>query len=80
MIFVMNPKYRLISLALTLVVFVVIYFTVIKSSNDQANSIIKSTNQTVQRAESTAAKLEACMASAGNDASKISQCQSKFTP
>jgi len=57
-----------------------VYFTVIKSSTNTANQIIKSSNQQVQNAESNAAKLQACIAAAGTDASKATACAQKFTP
>jgi F0F1-type ATP synthase membrane subunit b/b' len=91
MIVVNNSKYWLISLAVSVIIFLIVYFTVIKSSTDTANNILKSTNQQVQQAlknanketngaASQAAKLQACIAAAGTDASKAAACAQKFTP
>jgi predicted PurR-regulated permease PerM len=80
MIVVSNSKYWLISLAVSVIIFLIVYFTVIKSSSDTANNILKSVNQQAQQSQTQAAKLQACIAAAGTDASKAAACAQKFTP
>jgi F0F1-type ATP synthase membrane subunit b/b' len=90
-IIVGNPRYRLISLAVTVVILIVVYFAIIKPTNNTVDNAIKSSNQQVQQAlkqanqqsngaASSAVKLAACVTAAGTDASKLSACQAKYTP
>jgi hypothetical protein len=77
----------------SLAIFAVVYFAVIKPSTDTANQAIKNGLQQTQQilnqahkqvggagsqAISAAQKLEACVAAAGTDPSKLSACQSQF--
>jgi hypothetical protein len=44
-IVVRNPMYRVIGLAISLIIIAVVYFAVIKPSNDTANNAIKAGEQ-----------------------------------
>jgi flagellar biosynthesis/type III secretory pathway M-ring protein FliF/YscJ len=45
-----NPMYRLIALGVTLAIFLLMYFTVIKPSSDTANQAVRTGEQQVQQA------------------------------
>ena len=89
-IVVRNPMYRLVGLAISLIIIAVVYFAVIKPSNDTANNAIKAGEQQFQQAVSQANKdsggavpkgvkdLASCMAAAGSDTGKIQACSAKF--
>lgn len=89
-------KYWLAGLAVSVGIFAVLYFTVIKPTTDTANDAIRtSLNQAQQQLHnaqqnapdaqakkqlSQAEKLTACLQDAGTDVSKVQECQSKYTP
>ena len=85
-----SPKIALLGLAVSLIIFGVLYFTVIKPSSDTANSavrnaeqqsnqVVKSVNkQTGGAVPDRVQKLTACLSDAGADTGKISSCQAKF--
>jgi F0F1-type ATP synthase membrane subunit b/b' len=89
-------KYWLAGLAVSVGIFAVLYFTVIKPTTDTANDAIRtSLHQAQQQLDSAkqqapngaakqqlnqAEKLTACLQDAGTDVSKVQECQSKFTP
>jgi type II secretory pathway component PulM len=85
-----SPRARLISAAVSLVIFAIIYFTVIKPSNDTANNAVRVGEQQAQQAVNAANKatggavpksaqnLVACVAAAGTDTGKLTACQAKF--
>jgi type II secretory pathway component PulM len=89
-------KYWLAGLAVSVGIFAVLYFTVIKPTTDTANDAIRTSlqqsqqqlNQAKQQAPdaqskkqiSQAQKLTACLADAGTDVSKVQDCQAKYTP
>jgi hypothetical protein len=83
-----NPKYFLISLAVSIGIFLIVYFTVIRPDNNTANNAIRQGEQQVQQAVNQAAKngavpasitnLASCMAAAGTDTGKIQACAAKF--
>ena len=90
---VRNPLVRILLFALPLIIFAVMYFTVIKPSSDTANDAIRSATQTAgqqikearktappeaQKALDDAGKLTACVQKAGTDTGALSQCQVKF--
>jgi hypothetical protein len=87
---VRNPMYRLISLAVTLVIMAIVYFAVIKPSTDSANTAVTQGEQQLQQAVSSANKqsggavpasvtnLTSCLVAAGTDTGKISACDAKF--
>jgi hypothetical protein len=90
-IFIASPKYRLISLAVTLGIFLIIYFAVIRPDNNTANNAIKQSNAQVKQVEQQAAKaakqsgvpagvqnLTACIAAAGTNAGELQACAAKF--
>jgi F0F1-type ATP synthase membrane subunit b/b' len=90
-IIVGNPRYRLISLAVTVVILIVVYFAIIKPTNNTVNSALKTSQQELNnafkqsgQASSSAAqsaqKLQACILAAGTDVSKAQACAAKFTP
>ena len=89
-------KYSLAGLAVSVGIFAVIYFTVIKPTTDTANKVL---NQSLQQSQqqlsrakknapdaqskqqlSQAEKLTACLQDAGTDVTKVEECQAKFTP
>lgn len=89
-------KYGLAALAVSVGIFAVIYFTVIKPTTDTANDVLrKSLHQSQQQINqakknapdaqskkqlSQVEKLTACIADAGTDVSKVQDCQAKFGP
>ena len=89
-------KYWLAGLAVSVGIFAVLYFTVIKPTTDTANDAIRtSLNQAQQQLDqaqknapdaqakkqlSQAEKLTACLQNAGTDVSKVQDCQAKYTP
>ena len=90
---VRNPLARIFLFVLPLIIFAVMYFTVIKPSTDTANDAVRSAthnaNQQIQQARKDAppeakkslddaAKLTACVEKAGTDTGALSQCQVKF--
>jgi hypothetical protein len=89
-IVVRNPMYRLIALGVSVAIFAILYFTVIKSSNDTANNAVKQGLQQAQQQISNANKanpgvipasatnLVNCVAAAGTDAGKLTACQAKY--
>ena len=89
-------KYWFAGLAVSVGIFAVLYFTVIKPTTDTANDAIRtSLNQAQQQLNqaqknapdaqskkqlSQAEKLTACLQDAGTDVSKVQDCQAKYTP
>jgi hypothetical protein len=85
-----SPKIALAALAVSLAIFGVLYFTVIKPSSDTANATLRNatqqTNQAVKHADEVTGgavpgrvqKLTACMAAAGADTGQIQSCQLKY--
>ena len=89
-IVVRNPMYRLIGVAISLIIVAVMYFAVIKPNQDTANSAVKQGEQQFQQAVNQANQasgnavpkgvkdLASCMAAAGSDTGKIQACSAKF--
>ena len=84
-----NWRIAMAGLAASLLIFGVLFFTVIQPSQNTANQAIKSGLQQSQQAlnqaqkqlssaGSQAAKLANCLSQAGIDASKIQACQANF--
>jgi hypothetical protein len=89
-------KYWLAGMVVSVGIFAVIYFTVIKPTTDTANDVLrKSLHESQQQLNeakknapdaqskkqlSQAEKLTACLQDAGTDVSKVQDCQAKFTP
>jgi hypothetical protein len=89
-------KWWLLSLLVSVGIFAVLYFTVIKPTTDTANDAIRTSMQQSQQqlerakkhaptpsarhALSQAEKLTACIQGAGTDTSQIADCQARFTP
>jgi hypothetical protein len=83
-----NPKYYLISLAVSIGIFLVLYFTVIKPDNNAANNAIRQGEQQVQQAVNQAAKsggvptavtnYASCVTAAGTDTGKLQACATKY--
>ena len=89
-------KMWLAGLAVSLGIFAVLYFTVIKPTTDTANDAIRTSLQQSQqqldeakkdapdaqtrKQLSQAEKLTGCVADAGTDASAIADCQAKYGP
>jgi type II secretory pathway component PulM len=91
-IVVRNPVYRLIALAVSAALVLVIYLAVIQPANNTANTALrqgeKQLQQAVQSANRTSGgavpvgvtNLTNCIAAAGTDTGKIQACQVKFKP
>jgi hypothetical protein len=90
---VRNPLARAALFLLPLIIFAVMYFTVIKPSSDTANDAIRNATQQAgqqinearkhappgaQKALDDAARLTACVEKAGTDSSALLACQSKY--
>jgi F0F1-type ATP synthase membrane subunit b/b' len=90
---VRNPLARAALILLPLIIFAVMYFTVIKPSTDTANDAVKSATQqatqqinqarknappAAQKALDSAAKLTACVQKAGTDTGALATCQAKY--
>ena len=90
---VRNPIARTALLALPLIIFLVMYLTVIKPSSDTANDAIRqatgaATQQInearkdappqARKALDDAGRLTACVQQAGTDSSALLACQTKF--
>jgi hypothetical protein len=88
-------KYWLAGLAVSVGIFAVLYFTVIKPTTDTANNAIRTSleqsqqqlNQAEQGAPpqakkqlNQAEKLTGCLQDAGTDVGKVQDCQAKFGP
>jgi len=89
-------KLWLAGLAVSLGIFAVLYFTVIKPTTDNANRALTSSlhqaNRQLNRAQNDAPtqqakkeldqaqKLTACLADAGTDTGKVADCQAKYSP
>ncbi|HEY1523780.1 MAG TPA: hypothetical protein VGF70_12280 [Solirubrobacteraceae bacterium] len=89
MLVLSSGRWWLASAAVSLIIFLIVYFTVIKPDNNTANQLLKSgeqqVQQAVQNANASGAKVPAgvtnlanCVVAAGTDTSKIAACQSKF--
>jgi type II secretory pathway component PulM len=88
--------YWLAGLAVSVGIFAVVYFTVIKPTTDTANDAIRTSLQQSQQqlneaeqnapdAQSkqqinNAEKLTACLSDAGTDVSKVQDCQGRYGP
>jgi hypothetical protein len=87
-----RPRYYLLSLAVSLIIFGVIYFTVIRPDNNAANTAVRSSEQQAVQAVQSVNKqtggavpasvtnLTACIAAAGTNATQLQACQAKFKP
>ena len=87
---VRNPMYRLIAAGISVAIILILYFAVIKPSNDTANHALVTGEQQAQQAVQQANKasggavpqsvqnLTACIAAAGTDTGKIQACDAKF--
>jgi F0F1-type ATP synthase membrane subunit b/b' len=89
-------KMWLAGLAVSVGIFAVLYFTVIKPTTDNANSALTNSlnqaNQELNEAKqnapdaqtkkelSQAQRLTACLEDAGTDTGKVVDCQAKYTP
>ena len=89
MLVVANGRWWLASAAVSLIIFLIVYFTVIRPDNNAANQALRSGEQQVQQAvksiNSGGVKVPAgvtnlanCIAAAGTDTGKIQACQAKF--
>jgi hypothetical protein len=87
---VRSPKIALLSLAVSAGIFLILYFTVIKSDQNTANNAIRQTEQQAQKVVSQAAKrggvpagvtnLISCITAAGTNTSELQACRAKFQP
>jgi hypothetical protein len=83
-----NPMYRLVSLGVSIAIFLVIYFAVIKPNQNTANNALTQGTQQLKQAVNQAAKsggvpasatnLVNCIAAAGSDTGALQACAAKF--
>jgi len=73
-------RYWLAGLAVSVGIFAVLYFTVIKPTTDTANNAIRTSLEQSQRQLNQAEKLTGCLQDAGTDVGKVQDCQAKFGP
>jgi Tfp pilus assembly protein PilX len=92
-VIVRSPKYVLISLAVSLGIFLILYFTVISPDNNAANNAVQQGNAALKAGEQQAVNaanqsgvpagvktLTACLAAAGANTGAIQACTAKFQP
>ena len=91
-VIVSSLKYRLIAAVVSLVIFGVVYFTVIRPDNNAANNAVIQGEKQLQQAVKNAngqsggavpagvVNLTSCLSAAGTDTSQIQACQAKFKP
>jgi hypothetical protein len=91
-VIVRNPMYRLIAIGVSIAIALILYFAVIKSSNDTANNAVRSGEaqavQAVKQANqqsggavpANVVNLTSCIAAAGTDTSALQACKTKFKP
>jgi uncharacterized membrane protein YedE/YeeE len=83
MIFFGNPIYRLFSGVISIVILVVVYFTIIKPTEHTVSSAI---NQGFKHfghttaAPSTANRLAHCLVRANANLHKVQRCEARFQP
>jgi ABC-type transport system substrate-binding protein len=88
---VSRPRYWLVGAAVSLIIFLIMYFTVIRPDNNAANNALRSgeqqVNQAIHNAKASGAKVPAgvtnltsCLAAAGTNTSQIQACTAKFKP
>jgi flagellar biosynthesis/type III secretory pathway M-ring protein FliF/YscJ len=87
---VRSPRYALASLAVSLIIFGVIYFAVIRPDNNTANNAIRATERQAQQVVSQANRasggavpkkvqnLTSCIAAAGTNVGAVQACQAKY--
>jgi flagellar biosynthesis/type III secretory pathway M-ring protein FliF/YscJ len=87
-----SPKYRAIAGLVSLAIILVVYFAVIKPSNDTANKAVTQGEQQAQQAVKAAnqqsggavpksvVNLTSCIAAAGTNTGKLQACQAKYQP
>jgi hypothetical protein len=85
-VIVNSLRYRLIAAVVSLAIFGVVYFTVIKPNHDAANNAVTQSEKQLQQVlnnankqsgvsvPSSAVNLSTCLAAAGTDVSKIQAC------
>jgi len=88
---VSRPRYWFLGAAVSLIIFLILYFTIIRPDNNAANNAIRSgeqqLNQAVQKASASGAQVPAgvtsltsCLAAAGANTGEIQACTKKFKP
>jgi hypothetical protein len=89
-IIVNSLRGRLIAAAVSLVIFGIVYFAVIRPNNNAANQAVTNGEKQLQQAVNNANKqsgsavpagvvnLTSCLVAAGTDTGKIQACQAKF--
>ena len=88
-----SPKYALISLAVSVGIFLILYFAVISPDNNAANNAIRQGNAALTQSDQQAANaanqsgvpagvknLTACLAAAGSNTGELQACAAKFKP
>jgi len=87
-----NPIARVVALAVSVTIFLILYFAVIKPSNDTANRAVTQGEQQLQQAVRSAnqqsggavpagvTNLTNCIAAAGTDTGMLQACKAKYQP
>jgi hypothetical protein len=89
MLVVSSGRWWIASAAVSLIIFLIVYFTIIQPDNNTANQLLKNGEQQVQQAVKNAnssgvkvpagvSNLANCIVAAGTDTGKIQACQAKF--
>jgi hypothetical protein len=91
MLVVVSRRYWFTGAAVSLIIFLILYFTIIRPDNNAANNALKAgeqqVNQAVQNANASGAKIPAgvtnlasCITAAGANTSELQACAAKFKP
>ena len=89
MVVVSNGRWWIASAAVSLIIFLIVYFTIIKPDQTAANQALRTGEQQVQQAVSNAnaqganvpagvTNLANCIAAAGSNTSELQACATKF--
>ena len=89
MLVVSSGRWWIASAAVSLIIFLIVYFTIIKPDNNAANAALRSGEQQVQQALNNASasglkipagvtNLTNCIAAAGTNAGELQACAAEF--
>lgn len=88
---VASRRYWFVGAAVSLIIFLILYFTVIQPDNNAANAALTTGEQQVQQAVHNASasgakvpagvtNLTSCLAAAGSNTAQVQSCTKKFKP
>ena len=91
LIVVRNTRARIVLALIPIILFAIVYFTVIRPSQNTANQALQQGQQQIQQGErqlnqqvrqsgapASVQNLTACIAAAGTNATALEQCRAKF--